>query len=362
MADQVQNSKEKKSAVRIALMTTLTPTENSPLDTERVHSALKGAYVAQYRANRDDTMIGDSPLIQLHLANEGSRQEQWGEAVRGLERMKDDDIPLLMVVGPGLSSGRAREAAEQLSSSGIPMVSAIITADDLDSTAAPGLLRASPRNSDYALSLRGYLEDQDRLSSGLILLDTSPGDEYASTLSSAYETVLSDFLGHDPLEFKGRTWGQEDQSNFDNTVSQICDQRKHGLDMVFFAGREADLKAFTRQFAADRCWGGEPLSVFYAATGINEDEEFQDNLVEGNLDLVMASSTHPGWARGPVKPPRYFEDFLNVFEGEFDEDPQYLDDGYAIMHHDAFLTAVYAVRTAHTEARGSGLTPERVGN
>ena len=347
---------------RIALMTTLTPDGRSPLDTDRVRAAMEGAHVAQVRANQDQTFHGDRPLMQLYLANEGSRQQHWRYAVDRLVSVTEDDVPLLAVAGPGLSSDSAERAALELSGHRIPMVGGIVTADGLDASTAPGLMRASPNNSEYVASLVDYIESEHPTAAGILLYDNTEDDTYTATLREAYAEQFADHLPRNELEFTGTTMGQTAPTAFASAVNHICSQHQD-LDLVFFAGREDDLDVFVNALAGERCIPQDPLTIVYAATGITGDAELHRDLDDGNLDLAMASSTHPGWGRGDVAPPAGFDGFHETFVERIDADPERLDDGYAIMHHDAVAVAVHAVRLALEEVGGERLpTPEEVRN
>lgn len=347
---------------RIALMTTLTPDGRSPLDTDRVRAAMEGAHVAQVRANQDQTFHGDRPLIQLYLANEGSRQQHWRYAVDRLVSLSEDDVPLLAVAGPGLSSNSAERAALELSGHRIPMVSGIVTADGLDASTAPGLMRASPTNSEYVASLVDHVESEHPTAAGILLYDNTEDDTYTATLREAYAEQFADHLPRNELEFTGRAMGQTAPTAFASAVNHICSQQQ-GLDLVFFAGREDDLDVFVNALAGERCVPEDPLTIVYAATGVTGGAELHRDLDDGNLDLAMASSTHPGWGRGDVASPAGFDGFHEVFVERIDADPARLDDGYAIMHHDAVAVTVHAVRLALEEVGGERLpTPEEVRN
>ncbi|MEU3310673.1 ABC transporter substrate-binding protein [Nocardiopsis sp. NPDC055551] len=347
---------------RIALMTTLTPDGRSPLDTDRVRAAMEGAHVAQVRANQDQTFHGDRPLIQLYLANEGSRQQHWRYAVDRLVSLSEDDVPLLAVAGPGLSSDSAERAALELSGHRIPMVSGIVTADGLDASTAPGLMRASPTNSEYVASLVDHVESEHPTAAGILLYDNTEDDTYTATLREAYAEQFADHLPRNELEFTGRAMGQTAPTAFASAVNHICSQQQ-GLDLVFFAGREDDLDVFVNALAGERCVPEDPLTIVYAATGVTGGAELHRDLDDGNLDLAMASSTHPGWGRGDVASPAGFDGFHEVFVERIDADPARLDDGYAIMHHDAVAVTVHAVRLALEEVGGERLpTPEEVRN
>ncbi|MGH3746693.1 MAG: ABC transporter substrate-binding protein [Micromonosporaceae bacterium] len=337
-----------KPYVKVALLTTLTPTEDSPLSPERVLSSLEGAYVALRRANRTHEFKDPEPLIQLHLANEGSRQAQWETAVQQIEDMTGDEAPLVGVVGQGVSSDRTKAAALRLSRSGIPMVSGVVTADGLDHAHIPGLLRASPSNVDYVTALRRHLNQRPDLKTAIMVYDNTEPDLYVTTLRKAYERKLGKYLklAHQP--FRGITFGQQAHSVFSTITTNICSAEPEP-DMVLYAGRAHDLLGFVEALSNRTC-REQPLTILYAVTGllIESESATARHLKEGNLTITLAAAAHPGWARGTVKPPEHFEQFQGHFQELISRDPAALDNGYAVMYHDALATAVSAIRLTAT--------------
>lgn len=347
--------------VKVALLTTLTPKRDSPLDHNRIRSSLQGAYVALYRANTTKSFQDDVPLIQLYLANEGSHQAQWETAVADIEAMTDDDVPLVAVFGQGVSSTRTRAAARRLSDSGIPMVSGVVTADGLDFAHIPGLLRASPSNTDYVTALRRHLDKHKELRTAIMVHDRTEPDLYVTTLRRDYEKLLKPrlkFLPNQP--FVGTTFGQNAVSVFNPIVGNICAVTP---DVVLYAGRALDLASFLEALSGRIC-RDKPLTVLFAVTGVSvhTDKDVMRHLEEGNLTLTLASAVHPGWATGEVEPPRFFDSFYTAFQDRVGGGPQALENGYAIMYHDALATAVCAIRLNNSQVVTAPPEPEDVRN
>ncbi|WP_156184668.1 hypothetical protein [Allosalinactinospora lopnorensis] len=118
--------------VKVALLATLTPTDSSAMTHEQVLGALEGAYVALHRANHTPELRDSRPFVQLYLANEGSRQQQWEIPVNQITGMTDDDVPLVAVFGQSISTDRTEQAARRLSQAEIPVITGSTTADSLD--------------------------------------------------------------------------------------------------------------------------------------------------------------------------------------------------------------------------------------
>ncbi|MBB6171535.1 ABC-type branched-subunit amino acid transport system substrate-binding protein [Nocardiopsis mwathae] len=345
--------------VRVALLTTLTPTDVSPLDASRVRSALEGAYVAQMRANHGVEFGDRLPLVQLYLANEGSRQEQWEPVARRLAEMTaDDEAPLVAVIGMGVSITATADAAHYFSAKDIPMVSAVVTADGLDHDAIPGLLRASPSNTDYVTALRAYIEEREELESGILVYDSNEPDLFVSTLRTAYERELPELLRFPPQPFRGSTMGDDVRAGlFDAVTRNICTA---GPDVVVYAGRTHDLHGLVDALSVRVC-RDEPLTLVFSVTGLSvlEDEEALAQLEDGNITIAYASATDPGWSRDLDAAPEHFPAFLAAYEDFSGRSGDALADGYAVMHHDAMATAVGAIRIAQP-AEGQELLPSHV--
>ncbi|WP_052745972.1 ABC transporter substrate-binding protein [Allosalinactinospora lopnorensis] len=338
--------------VKIALLTTLTPTDSSPMHPEQVRSSLEGAYVALRRANRTRGLGDPDPLIQLHLANEGSVQAQWPTAVAQLEQMVDDDAPLVAVVGQGVSTASTIEAAERLSQQGIPMVTGATTADGLDHEHIEGMLRIAPSNTDFTTALRQYLDDQDDLESGLLVQDSTKSDTFVTTLREAYRARLEAYIEFPAQPFPGASVEQGGPDVFYPITQNICSADP---DMVFFAGRAYDLEIFLEALS-ERICRARPLTVFFAEVGLypRGDEETHAQLDEGKITVLQATGVDPGWARGETETPVGFEDFYAHYRELPSSGPETLDNGYAITYHDTIATAVSAIRLTNPLALDEG--------
>ncbi|MDT0327010.1 ABC transporter substrate-binding protein [Nocardiopsis lambiniae] len=333
--------------VRIALLSTLTFGEVSPMDPARVVSALEGAHTAQMRANHSPHFGDESPAIQLYLANMGGRQGQWEPVVDALVAMADDEAnPLVAVVGMGVSVESTASVADRLHENGIPMVSAAVTADGLAHPETPGLMRAAPSNTEYVRALRSYLDEQKEPARATLVYDANASDLFVGSLRQAYESRLGAHLVGHPQEYAGTTVGDPPRAGlFHTVVLNIC---ASGTDTVFFAGRTPDLREFLASLAHRPC-AGQPFRVLFSVIGLSalDDEEVMGHLAEGDITLVYASSIDPRWSTGDASAevPPHYASFVNAFHEYIgDDDPAALNNGYALVHHDAFAVAASAVR------------------
>ncbi|GAB3229344.1 hypothetical protein GCM10027447_22520 [Glycomyces halotolerans] len=328
--------------VKIALLTTLTTTDSSAMSGSKMQSALEGAYVALYRANRTRELGDHQPYIQLLLANEGARQRHWEVPVGQLLEMTDDEVPLVAVMGQSVSSENTMAAAERLSEHGIPMVTGVTTADAIDYDGVPGLIRTAPSNSDFAAALRAHLEARADLESAMLVYDSTAQDLYVSNLRTTYEAHLGEYLVSAHQPFVGRSIAEGGPEVFDLISTNICDVRP---DVVLFAGREPDLKVFIEALSVRSC-RDEPLTVLFGVTGthLHSDAQIAEWVEIGNLEVLFAAGSDPGWAMGHTEPPEGFAAFHSHYRNLVDSEPSALFDGYAATYHDALAIAIAAVR------------------
>ncbi|MGH3758376.1 ABC transporter substrate-binding protein [Actinophytocola sp.] len=340
--------------VTVALADPLTVTDTSAVTVEQVRNELEGAYTAQYRINHTAAVGDQRPLVKLVLANWGSHQLQWQPVVEQLEGMVDDPDPLVAVIGLRLSTVQTEQAAKHLARHGIPMVSAIATADQLNYGAIRGFVRASPPNTEYVAALRTYLRHHPNLDSALMVYDSNsdaspdPGTGSGSDLFT--RSLRDDF--DKGLEFKqeypaqsfvgksGRTGASPDL--FTNITTNLCAVKP---EVVLFAGRVVDFGGFLDSLH-NRVCPDSPMTVLAAGAdfGALDLRSKEAELAEKNLSVVYATETDPhGWVRGAPGTPPFFKEFYDQYS-QLGFPTAHLDDGAAISTHDALLIAAKAAR------------------
>lgn len=337
-----QAEAENLPLVRIALLTTMTTDAESAMSADKIQSALEGAYVALHRANRTAELGDRTRLVQLYLANEGARQTHWEFTVDRLEAMVDDDVPLVAVMGQGISSDRTVAAAERLSAAGIPMVTGVTTADGIDHDSIDGLIRAAPSNTDFAVALRRHLDARGDIDSAILVYDSTAEDRYTTTLRTAYEAQLGEYIAGSHQPFPGRSIAAGGPEVFDPITRNICAAE---TEAVLFAGREPDLRVFLEALAVRACVD-RPLTVLFGVTGtdMQQDRELGERITEARLDVRYAAGADPGWATGATEAPADFGAFFGHYTRLVSRDPGSLADGYAVTYHDALATAIGAMR------------------
>jgi hypothetical protein len=336
--------------VRVALMMPMSSTPDSTYSPGVVLHSLQGAYTALRRANHGTGVRDNTPLVQLLLANIGSRQAQWRQVVAALAPMARQEHPLVAVVGLGVSIPEARLAAAELGKNSIPTVGALSGTDIV----ADRLFKVSPSNTDYVAALRQYLDTHRDLRRGFLVWNKNNEDSHTRTLREALEQRLPNYIqGRQSYTGRLKRGEGETPGLFARPVDEICQAQ---ADVVLFAGRPRDLPDLIRSLVDRYCGTGRRLTIMTGAIAVSSIEESHgaiENLKSGNIDLLHAASTDAAnWVRGTGQPPDHFADFHRVFRDELGFADASLRDGYAIVHHDAVLMAVWATRLV-TEQGGT---------
>ncbi|WP_199441346.1 ABC transporter substrate-binding protein [Umezawaea beigongshangensis] len=341
--------------VSVAVFLPMTPAADGLVPIEWVRHQLQGAYQAQADHNRNSR-----PRVRLLLANPGGRVEHWERVVEELDRRRDGPDHLVAVTGIGLSLDNARAAMRRLSELRIPMVGSTITADDLDRI--PGLLRPAPTNRRQAAAAASYVKATGA-STALLVVDTDTDDLYPRTLADAFRAQFDDDA-HRVLSHEQQYDSSLDGVNsaFALMLPNIC---ATDADVVYFAGRGQDLALFIGQLGSRVCQD-RAVSIVTAddvAATLFHTEEVRAGLASG-VTVIYTDLAHPGaWAADAARPSaeRAFADsaisrFVGVGESTvcfrcvFPEES--LDDGAAIMAHDAVLTVTTALqKTSGSSAR-----------
>jgi len=336
-----------KPYVRVGVLLPMTSNGGSAMTEPTILHSLQGAYAAQMDADESsDPILGDpTPLVQLVLANEGLDQGDYGAVIAQLGQLEGGSHPLVAMTGLGISIAATPQAADALDRLGIPSIGAVLTADDM---VGPELFKVSPSNHQYAQSLKAYLDRQPSIKSGYLVYDRNQ-DNYVRSLRTAFTdtfdstydlTLHSDgFNGSTPP-----TVGTPDL--FSGIVQDVCSLKP---DVLFYAGRDRDLQALIDELKGR---GGceKPVRPLVIATGTTGLAISTDGLDKAQIGVVDASATDPdGWLTNEPGTPANYRSFYNAFValGQGFTKAS-LQDGYAIMEHDAVVAAVWAARKSAT--------------
>ncbi|BCJ54075.1 hypothetical protein Asp14428_55500 [Actinoplanes sp. NBRC 14428] len=347
--------------VRIAVLMPMTSAPGGAMSDAEILHSLQGAYAAQRQANAGKASeLGDpTPLFQLVLTNEGTDQSAWATVVDALGGLKEGAHPLVAVTGLSISVPQTRLAGERLSELRIPAIGAVITADDM---VAPWLFKISPPNQQYTAALSAYLSRRPEIRGGYLVWDRNP-DNYVQKLRTNFiATFGAEFhLDDHNHAFNGSKPPVPGTPRlFSDIVRNIC---AVDPELVFYSGRDRDLPAFvdalgTRGQCQKRV---RPILIATGATGLTI---ARDRLDDARVGVLDASSTDPvSWGAGGPGTPAHYAAFARLFTspepaglGFTDAD---LGSGYAIMHRDAVVAAVWAARRdaaakAHRNATRGG--------
>ncbi|MGH8908287.1 MAG: ABC transporter substrate-binding protein [Egibacteraceae bacterium] len=318
---------------------------------EVLRRELQGAHLAQRLANRTDE-LGDLPLIRLLVANAGEDNNHWRPVVAQLLGLIGSDR-LVAVAGLGQSRDTTFQAIRELTAAQIPAIASNLTADD-DLSRINGLVRVTPANTDQVKAAVVYLKRDPAISRALLIQDSNAADPFARTLGDAFRREFPDathsLLG--PVEeYDGSLSAVADR--FTQMMASICRQEP---DIVFFAGRGADLEAFIEVLPRRPCPDFHVNVMTGDSAGNLSTEETRPGL-EFNVTLRYTAHAHPdAWAAAPQlfspAPIRYFTQdcvdpngncLTSLFPNEL------LDVESVIMGHDTIVTAVKAIRPPDQE-------------
>ncbi|MFD9892019.1 hypothetical protein ACFWY9_21975 [Amycolatopsis sp. NPDC059027] len=351
--------------VSVAVFLPMTPQRNSLAPLSWVIHQLQGAYLAQAAFNDRSAL----PKVRLLLANPGDRMDAWERVTDELADRRAEPDNLVAVTGIGLSLGYADNAMRKLSGLGIPMVGSTISADDLDSI--PGLLRPAPTNVRQAQAAATYAKDELRATTAMLVVDTNKNDAYSRTLAAAFRARFTDAT-HRVLEVEQ----QYDSSleGVDNTFAlmqpNLCAAK---AEFVYFAGRGRDLLQLINRLAGRLC---QERTITVLAGDDLASGSVTPNSVRAGLDanvrVIYTELAHPGaWAVDRERPAaqRQFSDTtINRFLKQAPDSQgcfqclfgsESLEDGAAIMSHDAVLTATTAIQLTASQD-GDHVTTQRL--
>ncbi|MHA6629852.1 ABC transporter substrate-binding protein [Pseudonocardia sichuanensis] len=354
-----------KEIVSIAYLVPIPPPGVEDDYAVRLSGDVMGAAIAQRQANRTTT-LGDRPLIRLLVANVGDSAAPAPEPVDDLIAMAGPDFAthkLMAVAVSGKSLDPMIGVIDELVDAEVPVLVSHLTAEQVTSApvaADTSLARVAPTTSDESAALAAYL----RPSTGraLIVQNSDQNDRYAASLGSAFREHYT-AAGHTIVEPVETYVGGPSAANaMDDIMVHVCQQRP---DVVFFAGRAAELAPFVAALPKRTCLD-HPVRVVTGDDGASFAEAVargEPGLREGlqaNASVAYTSLANPdAWQASPELFASGSADYLtggcpDCFPTHFPDHG--LDDSYAIMGYDAVLTAVTAIR----QPDGSVSTPDAV--
>lgn len=351
---EAENAAAGEPYVSVVVMLPMTLRDSDLVTAEWVRHQLEGAYVAQREANRVAMWGGPQPKVRLLLANPGSGFEHWRPVVEELERRRDSEH-IVAVTGIGLSYGTAEEAMRALSARQMPVIGSTLTADELSDI--KGFFRVSPTNGAQARAAAAYLKDRTAARSAMLVQDTNPHDLYPVTLADEFVKRFAEG-GHRVID-RAQRYNTDNggggnlsaESAFATMTPNICAKPP---DVVYFAGRSQYLGAFISALAQRNCrdtpitvMTGDDLAM-YGKLG-----NMAQLAAEANVTVDFTGLAHP--AAWELEPDEFSLESTGHFRGWSVDGRcaacfpalfprESLDDGFALIAHDAVATAVTGAR------------------
>lgn len=352
--------------VTIVVLDDLTPDPaNDSRAISNVRHAIHGAITAAWRANNQAVVPGKTPPVKLLLANYGSGGRFEAQAVNAIVHARDSQH-IVAVTGFGQSLSTTRQTANDLSDQRIASVGALVSGDNMNIDPVDGqhskrFFRVTPTNSDAARAAVSYVKKQhyrkvmlihDRNDQDLYSANIADvfRNEYHNSVSSAppvespYETPAGPLKQINRLDFMTSAFAQKH--------AEICAEKPN---LIYFAGRGVDLKAFLTVLADGGACGLPSIDVL-----TSDDATSILGIPLPNFDglkveiLYTGVATKDEWNSAmPAQPDskENYKKFVSAFRNQFgfkekkdDLKKDDLLDGYAIMYHDAVLTATMLAR------------------
>jgi hypothetical protein len=367
--------------VSIVLLLNFSPVRNvDTASADGLYRSAEGALTAVWRANHTaafsgSPVRGEEPKVKLFLANMGSKNAGWKTAVDQIaDNAKDNHIT--SVVGLGQSTDNTRWAATRLiADKNLPVIGSTVTGDSMnhnmrDDTVLKGFFRVSPTNSDQVSAAVHYITEGLRIPVDRVAIveDSVASDDYVSTLVKAAREHLDgahrfQFTSPD-IKTDVRDRAESLRGQFGILDINLCAAQP---DVVYFAGRGADIGTFVRTWveSGTEC-GGRPLLVLTGDDGI---AAVTNNDVARVVDSTQVRVQYTGlaspgkWGDCPTSQEdtdrNAYDQFQAAFTGQLscgvpvsptdDADKlalpvEDLDNGQAILTHDAVGLAVVTAR------------------
>ncbi|MFD0412819.1 ABC transporter substrate-binding protein [Streptomyces sp. NPDC127108] len=358
---------DKKPYVKVALLLPFNTDKTGAMTAPLVKRSLAGAYAAQHNANRSSSGV----RFQMLLGNIGTDLDLWQPAVDAVAKLSgggeqtEDDSPLVGVMGLPNSEPDTQAAARALSKKNIPAVSGVLSSPTIK---ARTLYKAPPNNRNSVAALARYLDDKPGKGKGFLVWDSRTEDGYVTNTKAE---LLDRFGTKYKLTVRDKsyvgTMGPYAGASaaMAPAASSLC---KAGADTVFVAGRDWDLPELVKAIDEDgECKNREdkaktPIRILRVSTGLTSrltSESMRKAMTEANVVTLNAAPTdNPSWSRGEDAPGQ-FQTFFTTITGKAGIKRADLDDGYAIMHYDAFQVLIKAVTQFTDNENNKGKLPSK---
>jgi hypothetical protein len=364
-----ENDRARKSGKMTVSVAVVMPyTSKAPgaaMSKELIRHSLQGAYIAQ-RNHNNGHATGDT-AIQLLFANVGEDLRHWRTVTNELASRVHDEAPLVAAIGLPNSHRVTLQSVEQgLGHKQIPAVSAVLSSPDMENRY---LFKVSPSTDQLVDALKRYVNATNVNRKDTFLIADERDDNYVANLRRAfrqefgaqYGITNNDKVNRSIETYQGKMGPVKGTTQiFGSAVDTMC---AVGARTVFLAGRDADLPPFLKTIDGQPSCGrgpdDEPMRILRVSTGrdpVTETAEMREIAERDKIEIVTAVAVDaPRWrsaSSGDDQVPKAFALFAGSYDRQFGEEKtDALNDGYAVMYHDALT----AVGTAVAAARHSGI-------
>lgn len=341
----------------VALYDTAPNPKNNSLGLPDLRHHIQGAITAVWRANNQSIADGSIPPIKLLLGNFGGEGAFEAQAVNAIVRARDSQH-IVAVTGFGQSLDKIRQAAIDLSDHQISSIADTVSGDDMNLDPATHqkiqrFFRTTATNGDKAAAAVAYLAENS-LRKVVVVEDINPLDRYGMSLGEGFKsayinryrqsTYTKNFRSPD-TELRGMSRSEFMTKQFADMHGELCLEKP---DMIYFAGRGADLRSFLVALSQGGACGLGPLDVVSGNDAGNILGTPLPNFGSLNVTVLYTTTATTGeWndaAPAEAENLQNYNDFVSVFTGQHFGTAQDLGDGSAMTSHDAVLTAATAAR------------------
>lgn len=372
-----------KGYVSIVMMLPISSTSGSIMSMTNALEQLRGAYTAQYRANRGN-VEGNSPYIQLLIGNDGYQADQGPQAVKIIEDARPARH-IAAVAGLGVSLDTTKQVTLALTKDQIPVIGATLTSDSFDNI--KNFVRVSPANKEGTTAALGYV--RSKFKRAVFVEDENSGDIYDTSLADGFSGFAD--AGHTIVSKQTYDTARRDHASsvaqarksaevVENVISlmhtDICDAEPEPSDkhkspaVVLFAGRGRDLAELVDSLS-QACLDKQ-ITIMSGddVTNLPLSASLRRSLADTrHIAVYYTGVANPGeWPARPAEPGTVasqgqhgFKPFDDAFQHLFQGTAPSLNDGNTMMAHDAVLTGVSAIRLTHQEQPTSDMVADTLG-
>lgn len=342
-----ESLQDQQRVATVAMLMPMTAGPTASLSMAQIRAHTEGAYIRQIRNNDESGSV----KIRLVLANEGSREQHWKPVVNDLVDMLDDPKPLLAVTGLGLSSQSTVDSARALAQHDIPMVGSVTSASGLNKLGSDlggpiaGLNRVRPTNHDDLAAVANYIRKTDHKKATLVY-DSNLDDFYTNDLARQFKTQFRSYWEAANLtsdRYDG-TRGSGIESQFQTIARRLCPVESP--DMVMYSGRATLLPTFVQQLRERPCARERLITVLTGSDATDLKVSLpKSRPTDAPVSVIYATVDEEKALENDKNPDKdQYDRFKQIFTAHFSSAE--LRNGWAIMAHDALLTADTAIQIA----------------